>query len=311
MPQPISRSKALYTHAIHLLGMTIGALLAAAALRFFLVPNDLIDGGIIGVSLILGRLTSFNYLSLYILLLNLPFIYLAYRHIRRTFVLYMAAATLLFVLFLDLLHTPQIAFAADALEAIVIGGALLGAGAGMIIRHGGCTDGTEILAIMINRKKGYTVGQVVLFINLFIFAVYGWIFEDWHIALRSFMTWIVAFKMMDMVIAGLEELKSVLIMCSQPEKLSKIITHELGLGLTFIKGKGGYSGEDRDILFIIVERLDLVQLKEIVLNEDPTAFMAIENLHEVAYGRTAHIALRRKRKTSLAKRLIAGKAPHV
>jgi uncharacterized membrane-anchored protein YitT (DUF2179 family) len=116
--------------------------------------------------------------------------------------------------------------------------------------------------------------------------------------------------MMDIVIAGLEELKSVLIMCSEPERLSKVITHELGLGLTFIKGKGGYSGEDRDILFIIVERLDLASLKEIVLLEDPSAFMAIENLHEVAYGHTARMALRRKAKTSLAKRLM-GKAPHV
>jgi uncharacterized membrane-anchored protein YitT (DUF2179 family) len=96
------------------------------------------------------------------------------------------------------------------------------------------------------------------------------------------------------VIAGLEELKSVLIMCSKPDELSHIITHELGLGLTFIKGRGGYSGEDRDILFIIVERLDLAELKEIVLREDPGAFMAIENLHEVAYGKTAQVALRRK-----------------
>jgi uncharacterized membrane-anchored protein YitT (DUF2179 family) len=138
-------------------------------------------------------------------------------------------------------------------------------------------------------------------INIFIFGAYGWIFDDWHIALRSLMTYIVAFKMMDIVIAGLEELKSVLIMCSKPDKLSKIITHELGLGLTFIKGKGGYSGEDRDILFIIVERLDLAELKEIVLREDPSAFIAIENLHEVAYGRTAKIALRRKVRRKLTK----------
>ncbi len=115
------------------------------------------------------------------------------------------------------------------------------------------------------------------------------------------MTYIVAFKMMDIVIAGLEELKSVLIMCSKPDKLSKIITHELGLGLTFIKGKGGYSGEDRDILFIIVERLDLAELKEIVLREDPSAFIAIENFHEVAYGRTAKIAMRRKARRGFAK----------
>ncbi|HLB52554.1 MAG TPA: YitT family protein, partial [Chlamydiales bacterium] len=215
------------------------------------------------------------------------------------FVLHMLAAIICFAFFLWFLERLP-SFSADVLEAIVIGGAMLGAGAGMIIRYGGCTDGTEILAIIINRRKGFTVGQVIFVINIFVFGAYGWIFDDWHIALRSLMTYIVAFKTMDVVIAGLEELKSVLIMCSKPEKLSKIITHELGLGLTFLKGKGGYSGEDRDILFIIVERLDLAQLKEIVLREDPSAFMAIENLHEVAYGQRARVALRRKNRGPFA-----------
>ena len=273
--------------------MAIGAFFAALSIRIFLIPNELIDGGVVGISLILARLYGSSYLSYFLLILNIPFVFLAWRFIRRSFVLHMLAAIVFFALFLFLLEKVP-SFGADPLEAIVIGGVILGAGAGMIIRHGGCTDGTEILAILINRKKGFTVGQVVLFINIFIFAAYGWIFNDWHIALRSLMTYIVAFKMMDIVIAGIEELKSVLIMCSKPDKLSKIITHELGLGLTFIKGKGGYSGEDRDILFIIVERLDLAELKEIVLREDPSSFMAIENLHEVAYGRTARIALKRR-----------------
>lgn len=286
-------SKKLLKQALHYIGMAFGAAFAAVAIRIFLIPNELIDGGVIGISLILARLFGNNYLSFFLLVLNIPFIYLAYKYIRRSFVLHMLIAIVLFALFLSLLESLP-AFNADPLEAIVIGGAMLGAGAGLIIRNGGCTDGTEILAILINRKKGFTVGQVIFFINIFIFAAYGWIFNDWHIALRSLMTYIVAFKMMDIVIAGLEELKSVLIMCSKPDKLSKIITHELGLGLTFLKGKGGYSGEDRDILFIIVERLDLAELKEIVLREDPSAFIAIENLHEVAYGRTAKVALRRK-----------------
>ncbi len=298
--------KSLYTHFIHFIGMAAGAFLAAFAIRVFLIPNELIDGGVIGISLILGRLYGNEYLSIFLLALNAPFLYLAWRYIRRAFVLHMLAAVVLFALFLVLTnHFPT---NADPLEAIVIGGALLGAGAGLIIRYGGCTDGTEILGILINRKMGFTVGQVILFINFFIFTAYGWIFHDWHIALRSLMTYIVAFKMMDIVIAGLEELKSVLIMCAEPEKLSKIITHQLGLGLTFIKGKGGYSGEDRDILFIIVERLDLAELKEIVVREDPTAFMAIETLHEAVYGRTARIALKRKKRKSLAKRLIGKKS---
>lgn len=297
-------SKKFSQHLINYLCLAVGAFFAALAIRIFLIPNELIDGGVVGISLILARLYGANYLSLYLMLLNIPFVFLAWRYIRKSFVVHMLAAILFFALFLKLLESIP-SFGADPLEAIVFGGAMLGAGAGFIIRHGGSTDGTEILAILINRSKGFTVGQVILFINIFIFTAYGWIFNDWHIALRSLMLYIVAFKMMDIVIAGLEELKSVLIMCSKPDRLSKIITHELGLGLTFIKGKGGYSGEDRDILFIIVERLDLAELKEIVLREDPGAFMAIENLHEVAYGRTAKVALRRKaRKGGFTKGLI-------
>ena len=295
MPQPLPLSQRLLHHIFNYLGMLVGAFFAALAIRIFLAPNDLIDGGVIGISMILARLYGSSYLPYFIFVLNIPFIFLAWRHIRRSFVIYMFAANVFFAFFLSLLqHVPS--FGADQLEAIVIGGAMLGAGAGLIIRYGACVDGTEILAILINRKKGFTVGQVVLFLNIFIFLAYGWIFNDWHIALQSLMTFIVAFKMMDLVIAGLEELKSVLIMCSKPDKLSKIIMHELGLGLTFIKGKGGYSGEDRDILFIIVERLDLAELKEIVLREDPSSFIAIENLHEVAYGKTAQIAKKRVRK---------------
>jgi uncharacterized membrane-anchored protein YitT (DUF2179 family) len=303
MPQ-LTLPKKIVAQLISYAGMTVGAFLAAIAIRVFLIPNELIDGGVIGISLILGRLYGSGYISLYLLLLNLPFVFLAWRYIRRSFVIHMLAAIVLFALFLKILEGVPI-FEADPLEAIVIGGAMLGAGAGLIIRHGGCTDGTEILAILINRRKGFTVGQVILCINFFVFGAYGWIFQDWHIALRSLMTYIVAFKMMDIVIAGLEELKSVLIMCSKPDKLSKLITHELGLGLTFLKGKGGYSGEDRDILFVIVERLDLAELKEIVLTEDPSAFIAIENLHEVAYGRTAKTAMRRKARRSFAKRLLS------
>jgi uncharacterized membrane-anchored protein YitT (DUF2179 family) len=295
--------KKIYHYLISYFGMAVGAFFAALALRIFLIPNDLIDGGVLGTSMILGRLYGSHYISLFLIVINIPFIFLAWHFIRRSFVLHMFVAILFFALFLKLLDEIP-AFDSDPLEAIVIGGAMLGAGAGLIIRHGGCTDGTEILAILINRRKGFTVGQVIFVINIFIFGAYGWIFTDWHIALRSLMTYLVAFKMMDIVIAGLEELKSVLIMCAKPDKLSKIITHELGLGLTFIKGKGGYSGEDRDILFIIVERLDLAELKEIVLREDPTAFMAIENLHEIAYGRTAKIAMKRKSRKRFTKGFI-------
>lgn len=276
-------------------GILIGAFLAAASIQIFLYPNKLIDGGVIGVSMILGRLFGETFFSLYFLGLTLPFIYLSYRFIRKTFVLQMAIAVALFTLFLGLLGqaTP---FLADPLEVIVIGGAILGIGVGLIIRCGACIDGTEILAIIINRKFGFTVGQVVLFINFFVFAFYGWIFYDWHIALRSLMTYVVAFKMMDLVIVGLDEIKSVMIFSKHPKRLSECITEELGLGLTVMYGRGGFSGDEREILFVIVERLDLASLKDIIHREDPEAFITVENLHEVMYGRTSKHTKKRSRK---------------
>jgi len=282
--------------------VALGACLAALSIRVFLFPNQLIDGGVIGISLICARLFGGAYLSLFLILFNLPFVYLAYKYIRRTFVIQMMIAIVLFAGFLAVLENLP-SFDADPLEVIVIGGAILGVGVGLIIRNGGCTDGTEILAILINRKKGFTVGQVVLFVNVFIFGAYGLIFLDWHIAIHSLMTYIVAFKMIDMVIAGLEELKSVLILSSKPEKVSELIVNELGLGLTILKGRGGYTGEKRDLLLVIVERLDLSELKELILREDPLAFIAIENLHEVAYGRQKGLGPAKKR--GLKKKLTA------
>ena len=290
------KTKSLTKHAISILGMAIGAFLAAIAIRVFLYPNDLIDGGIIGLALIFARLFGDSYLSYFLVLFNLPFIYLAYKHIRWSFVFYMMIAVFFFALFLNFLRICP-AFSGDPLEIIVIGGAVLGTGVGLMIRNGGCTDGTEILGIIFNRRFGFTVGQTVLVINIFIFAIYGWIFHDWHIAVRSLMTYIVAFKMIDIVIAGLDEVKSVLIMTQEPKKIRDIVMHELGLGLTVIPSIGGFSGESREILFIIIERLDLAELKEIVLREDPAAFMAIENLHEVAYGRhVSSISQKRNKK---------------
>lgn len=290
-----SSRKSLTQYLATFFWLAFGAFLAALSIRVFLVPNQLIDGGVVGVSLILARLYGDNYLPYVLVVLTLPFIYLAYTYIRRTFVLHMLVAVLLFAGFLIALQSiPH--FIGDPLEIIVFGGAILGIGCGLIIRHGGCLDGTEILAIIINRKKGFTVGQVVLFINVFIFAAYGWIFQDWHIALRSLMMYIVAFKMIDLVIVGLDELKSVLIISSKPRELGNVIMSEMGLGLTFMHGKGGFSGDTREILFVIIERLDLSELKEIVLKEDPSAFMAIEDLHEVVYGKQAYVPYKKRQK---------------
>jgi uncharacterized membrane-anchored protein YitT (DUF2179 family) len=268
-------------------GIALGSFLGALAIRVFLYPNQLIDGGVIGISLILGRLTNDSLISIYLILLNLPFVYLAYRFIRRTFVIQMLIAIIFFAFFLSWLEfIPP--FLGDPIEIIAIGGAILGIGAGLIIRYGGCTDGSEILGIIANKRFGFTVGQVVLVFNFFVFASYGLIFLDWHIAVKSLLTYIVAFKMIDLVIVGLDEIKSVTVISGKSRDLSSAILEELGLGLTITNGRGGYSGEERNILNIVVERLDLADLKDLILKIDPNAFISVSNIYEVVYSHKSH-----------------------
>lgn len=295
MPEKKAKHKSIKKIILNYIWITIGAFLAALSIRVFLYPSKLIDGGIIGISLISARLLGDHVLSYALIIFNLPFIYLAYKYIRKTFVIQMFISVVIFSGFLTLLQNFH-PFKGDILEIIVFGGAILGTGVGLIIRNGGCTDGTEILAILMNRKMGFTVGQIVLVANIFIFSIYGLIFKDWHIALQSLMTYVVAFKMIDIVIAGLDEMKSVMIMTTKQKQVSELVMHKLGLGLTIIPGIGGYSGTERNILFVIVERLDLAELKEIVLREDPMAFLAVENLHEVAYGRHLPRIFHKRRK---------------
>lgn len=276
--------KSIFSRTVAYFWMAVGAILAAFALQVFFIPNRLIDGGVVGVAMILGNLFG-TYLIPYLLVLfNLPFLYLAYRSIGKSFVIHMLVATLLFAASMIFIENslPNLRFHGESLEVVVIGGAILGVGLGLIIREGGCLDGTEILGIIINRRVGFTVGQVVLFCNVFVFGAAGFVFQDWHPPLLSLIAYIVVIKIMDSVIVGLDEMKSVLIISTKSKMVADAIIHQLGLGLTVMYGRGGYSGDEREILYVIVERLQLADLKELVLREDPAAFMAIEDLHEVA-----------------------------
>lgn len=263
----------------------IGTFVAAFSLEAFLLPNKIIDGGIVGIAMIGGTLTERSMISIYFVLLNLPFIYLAYRSVGRTFVIQMVLASLTFSGWLWLLDVWHfMTFRGDMLEVIVIGGLMLGIGLGMVIRAGGCVDGTEILAIILNKRWGFTVGQVVLGCNVLIFVMAGFVFDDWHSAIYSFMTFIIAIQAMDKVIVGLDETKSVTIISGRSKEVTEAILHDMGLGLTVMHGRGGFSGKEQDVLYVIIERLQLNELKELVYSVDPQAFLTVSTLHEISTG---------------------------
>src|SRR5262249_5912814 len=161
--------------------------LAAFTIEVFFFPNSLIDGGTLGVAMILANVFGKKLFPIFIMCTLLPFIYLAYRSIGKTFVIHTIAALLLFSYFSYLLHVylPYRFTGGEIIEIVVIGGSIYGIGIGLIIRYGGCLDGTEILGIMINRTTGFTVGQVVLVCNIFIFGASGLVFQDWHPPLLS------------------------------------------------------------------------------------------------------------------------------
>jgi uncharacterized membrane-anchored protein YitT (DUF2179 family) len=279
--------RTIFLELLSYLQLLLGAFIAAFAIDIFFIPNKLIDGGIVGLAMIGGRFFENNRLIPYLLLLlNVPFIYLAYRHIGKAFVARLLLANLSFSCFLMVMpHIITRPFLGDTLEVVVIGGAILGVGIGLIIRCGGCIDGTEILGIIANRKKGFTVGQVVLVCNIFVFGAVGLLFQDWHPPLLSLIAYIVAVKIMDAVIVGLDETKSVLVISTKSKEITKAILHDLGLGLTVMYGRGGFSGQPVEILYVITERLQLAELKDLVYSIDSKAFMAIENLHEVSAGK--------------------------
>ena len=283
LSKPHSRS--LISQVISYFWMILGAFLAAFALEVFFIPNDLFDGGVVGVAMIFGTTFGKALIPYLNILFNIPFIILGFRLIGKSFVIHMLVATLVFSGFMILIpNVMAMEFHGDSLEVVVIGGAILGIGIGLIIREGGCLDGTEILGIILNRRLGLTVGQVVLVCNIFIFAAAGVVLKDWHPPLLSLIAYMVVIKVMDSVIVGLDETKSVLIISEKSRAIADSIIHKLGLGLTIMYGRGGFSGDEREILYVIAERLQLADLKELILSEDENAFIAIENLHEVANG---------------------------
>jgi uncharacterized membrane-anchored protein YitT (DUF2179 family) len=259
-----------------------GAVLMGVGIEEFLVPNKILDGGIVGISIILSHLTGFR-LGLFIFILNIPFFFIGYKQIGKTF----ALSTLLGITVLSLtttfLHNVPV-FTEDLLLATVFGGIVLGAGVGIVIRYGGSLDGTEILAILANRKLPFSVGEVIMFFNIFIFGTAGFVF-GWDRAMYSLLAYFIAFKTIDVVIAGLDESKAAWIISDLHKEIGEAIMARLGRGVTYLTGEGAYTGDDKKVIFCVITRLEEAKLKSIVEELDESAFLAVGNIAEVRGGR--------------------------
>ncbi|WP_436244980.1 YitT family protein [Paenibacillus sp. LjRoot56] len=260
----------------------IGAVLMSVGLEIFLVPNRIIDGGITGISIILSYLTQ-GPIGVFLFLLNIPFLFIGYKLIGKTFALSTLFAILVMSTGTALLH-PVKELTNDPLLAAVFGGIILGIGVGMVIRFGGSLDGTEIVAILVSKKIPFSVGEIVMFFNLFILGSAGFVYT-WDRAMYSLIAYFIAYKMIDVTIEGFDESKSVWIISDHFREIGGAIMDRLGRGVTYLEGEGGFSGDNKKVIFCVITRLEEAKLKSIVDGLDPKAFLAVGNIHDVKGGR--------------------------
>jgi uncharacterized membrane-anchored protein YitT (DUF2179 family) len=262
--------------------LILGSALVSVALEIFLVNNNIIDGGITGISIMISHELHMP-LGIFLTILNLPFLFLGYKQIGKTFALSTLFAVLLMSAGTSLL-VPVQPFTIDPLLAAVFGGIILGIGVGLVIRAGGSLDGTEIVAILISKKSPFSVGEVVMFINVFILASAGFVF-GWDHAMYSLIAYYIAVKMIDITLEGIDQSKSVWIISDMYEEIGLALTHRLGRGVTYLHGEGGFTGDDKKVIFIVITRMEEAKLKSIVDDWDSGAFVAIGNIHDVKGGR--------------------------
>lgn len=261
--------------------LAVGAMITAFALESFLVPNNIIDGGVIGISMIVSHITKWN-LGLLILILNTPFIIMAFKKMGGKFVVQTAFANIILAVFLNIFHHYKVTH--DLLLATVFGGIILGLGVGIILKHEGSLDGTEMLSLVVSKKLGVSVGEFIMGINVFIYLAAGKVFS-WESAMYSIMTYFIASKVIDTVMEGFNSSKSVRIISDNASAIGEQLIERLDISVTYLQGIGGYTGQDKDLIYCVISRLELPKMIDIIKEIDPKAFVSVVDVHEVYGGR--------------------------
>ena len=244
---------------VRYINIILGAIVAAFALEEFLVPANILDGGIVGTSIIISSITPIS-LSILTVCLNLPFVLVGAKQ-------------------LEIFNRWHYDATYDALLATVFGGLILGAGVGLIIRNGGCLDGTETVAIMVAKKTSLSVGQIVLVCNIIIYLIAGILF-GLDRALYSLLTYFITSRIVDYINTGLDQGKAVMIITDQGRVIAEDIYKTLGRTVTFLSGEGLLSGE-KTVLYCVITRMELPLIRKIIEKDDYSAFMTISDVSEI------------------------------
>ena len=266
--------------------IVLGTAMAVFAMKGFMIPNQFMDGGVTGISILLHEITHIN-ISIFILVFNLPFIYLGFKKIGKTFAVQTSISVALLALGLIFIDIQPIT--KDKLLIAIFGGILIGTGVALVIRSGGVIDGAEVIAVFTKRRTGFSNSEIIMLFNAFIFAGAAFHF-GLETAMYSLITYFAATRATDYVVDGIEQYTAINIISAKYDHVKDLLVNELGKGITVYKGERGYLPgsfqvkADCEIIVAIVNRLEINQIQEAVIEIDPKAFIYVQSISDASGG---------------------------
>ena len=273
--------------------ITLAGLINAFGVTVFLAPVKLYDSGISGTSMLLAQVTpDYLSLSLFLVLLNIPLFLYGLKRQGKIFTIYSIYAVAVYsigawlitdVLPIDVAMASPLA-GTDLLLCALFGGLISGVGSGLVIRYGGAIDGVEVMAVIFAKRLGLSVGSFVMAYNVLLYIVCGAVIHSWILTLYSIVTYAAALKAVDYMVEGFDRSKSAMIVTVRPREICAALTETFSTGITRIEARGGYSGQDRDVLYFVVNRFQISRLRDIVHELDPTAYITISEVADIFRG---------------------------
>ena len=270
--------------------LTIAGIVNAFGVTIFLAPVKLYDNGISGTSMLLSQMTPpYMSLSFFLILLNIPLFMFGLKKQGREFTVYAVYAVMVYSIAawyitevspIDVSVVSPLA-GSDLLLCALFGGMISGTGSGIALRYGGAMDGIEVMAVIFSKKLGVTVGIFVMVYNVILYVVCGLILSSWVLPLYSIVTYMAALKTIDFIVDGIDRSKSLMIVTQKADVICEQLSLEFEEGITIMDGKGYYSDARKSIIYIVLNRFQIIKAKNIVHNLDPNAFITISEIADV------------------------------
>ena len=270
--------------------LTLSGTINAVGVTMFLSPLHLYDSGFSGTAMLLEELTpSYLILSVFLLILNIPFFLYGYKKQGLAFTVYSVYAVIIYSLASYLIRdifpvdvaTSSPFAGTDLLLGAAFGGLISGIGSGLTIRFGGAIDGVEVMAVIFAKKLGITVGTFVMAYNVVLYIVVGIAMHSWILPLYSIVTYYVALHAVDYIVEGFDKAKAAMIITTKPKHISQALSEEFGSGITLWEGHGYYSDKEKTVIYFVVNRFQIGKMKTIVQQNDENAFISITEVADV------------------------------